>query len=70
MKRKNGETVMNRITEYAYRQDRTFDEICREAGVDKSSIYRWRMGLGVPNVISAIRIARVFGVSVEDIWPV
>lgn len=48
----------------------TLREVARGAGGFTHSVLAfWERGIHHPNVDSAVRLARFFGCSIEDLWP-
>lgn len=46
----------------------TEDYICENAGVTKANLTKYKAETAVPNVKTAISLAKVLGLKVEDIW--
>jgi DNA-binding XRE family transcriptional regulator len=46
----------------------THDELAHDAGTVRHTIWRAEAGLGYPGLLTAIRIARRLGVTVEELW--
>ena len=51
------------------REDRGWTQLALavRAGVDPSMVYRWERGLTRPSRHNVLRLARLFGISVEDV---
>lgn len=60
---------MNRIKEYLLLYKMTQGECARRAGINDATLRAYIRGQCIPNVYVAYRIADVFGVMVEDIFP-
>lgn len=46
---------------------RRVDEVAFAAGTDRTRIYAWMRGSAVPNLMAVVRIARHYGISMDDL---
>ncbi len=61
--------MKNRIRDYRYlNQEMTQQELARQVGVTRQTIIAIEKGSFNPSVKLALKIARVFGVRVEDLF--
>lgn len=61
--------VSNRIRRLRFdREEMTQEELARRAGVTRHTIMAIEAGKYAPSLLLAFRIARVFGLSVEDVF--
>ncbi len=62
------ETLDNRIRVYRAEHRLSQAELAREIGVSRKTISTIEVGRFVPSTVIALKIARYFGVPVEDIF--
>ena len=60
--------LLNRIKVYRAMHNWTQEELASEVGVTRKTINTIENGKFIPSAYLAIKIARAFGVSVEDIF--
>ena len=60
---------MNKLKEIRSRANLKQSELASLAGVERQSINMYERGDTLPRVDSALAIAAILGVKVEDIWP-
>ena len=61
--------IINRIRHMRFHHgEMTQEELARRAGVTRQTIIALEAGKYVPSLALAFRIARVFGVTVEDVF--
>lgn len=63
-------TVKTRIKEYRAKHDMKQDELASLVGVRRETIYHLEKGRYNPSLVLADSIAKVFGVSIEDIFEI
>jgi putative transcriptional regulator len=61
-------TLKNRIKVYRAMQDWTQEELAYRVGVTRKTINTVENGRFIPSAYLAIKIARAFGVTVEDVF--
>jgi putative transcriptional regulator len=64
------ETVHNRVNEYRTKSAMTQEELAVALGVTRQTIISIEKGNYTPSVLLALKIARVFDVTVEDIFTI
>lgn len=62
--------IQNRIKEYRARYDMKQEELARLVGVRRETIGNLEKGKYNPSLVLAWNIAKVFGVSIEEIFTV
>ena len=62
--------IQNRIREFRARHDMKQEELARLVGVRRETIGNLEKGKYNPSLVLAWNIAKVFGVSIEEIFPV
>ena len=60
--------LANRIKAWRAEQDLTQEELARRIGVSRKTINTIERGIFVPSTIIALKLAREFGCTVEDIF--
>ena len=61
--------ITNRIRRFRFVHDEmTQEELARKAGVTRQTIIALEAGKYIPSLGLAFRIARVFGVNIEDVF--
>lgn len=60
--------LKNRIRVHRAEKDWTQEELARRIGVTRKTVNTIENGVYVPSTVLALKMARVFGVSVEDIF--
>lgn len=63
-------TVKTRIKEYRAKHDMKQDELATLVGVRRETIYHLEKGRYNPSLVLADSIAKVFGVSIEEIFEI
>lgn len=64
------EDKQNLIKNYREKANMTQQELAEKIGVNARSIRRWESGESAPDVYSAMAIAAIFGLQIEDIFDV
>jgi len=64
------ETVSNKVLEFRTKRDLTQESVARMIGVTRQTVIAIEKGNYVPSVLLALKIARLFKVSVEDIFKI
>lgn len=62
--------IHNRIREYRARLDMSQEELARRVGVRRETIGNLEKGKYNPSLVLAWNIARVFGVTIEEVFTV
>lgn len=62
------ETLRNTLKVHRARMDWTQEELARRVGVTRKTINTIENGIFVPSTVLALKLARVFGVRVEDLF--
>jgi putative transcriptional regulator len=60
--------LRNTLKVHRARMDWTQEELARRVGVTRKTVNTVENGVYVPSTVLALRIARAFGVAVEDIF--
>lgn len=63
-----GETVQNHVQEFRTRRKITQEELSRAVGVTRQTIIAIEKGNYTPSVLLALKIARFFGTTVEEVF--
>lgn len=58
---------MKRLKEFRESKGYTVEELADMVGVSRQIIYDWEKGKSYPNVFNALKLAKIFGVSVADL---
>jgi len=62
------ETVENRIKEYRVKFEMTQAELAEKSGVSRQSIISIEKGQYIPSLPLALKFAKIFGCSVEELF--
>lgn len=59
---------INRLKEIRLTRNMPQNELAEKAGVTRMTLNRYERSEFLPNIDTALRLARILGVTVQDIW--